>query len=435
MTAIRLKLKGLWIVLSIYLRHRKQLVSKHGLPPGRLIRLYDQEMLNRRLVLELADKYGPVFKARRGNGITICILGMKRCHQFIKENSSNMRLSTMDLTSLFPHGFIRAMEGKTHSHYRNALIKGLAPDLMDQNRTIHETLIQQTLEDYRTQQASDDTSAEAYIQTLKTIGAGLLVQTFFGVNPGSKNYDYLIGKYLELATPTFAWEVKERQQTIFVNIRDFLLEKLETGIELSPHSILAELQKTGGVDETMLGNLIYMVEMGRHDMAGLFRWLSKYASEQPDAMQAIAGESIDFSSESMTHARAFVYETLRMDQIERLGRIMNQDVVFEGFGIPKGASVRLCLWESHKDPDVFPEPFTFNLNRFFDKNYSLKEYAPFGIDHHRCPLGQVAIRMSMMVLKTLADNYTIQPIGDGPAHRSPFHWQPAQSFTVRLEPT
>ncbi len=252
--------------------------------------------------------------------------------------------------------------------------------------------------------------------------------------PGNKHYDYLIKKYWALATPSFAWEIREQQHKIFVDIRDFLLEKLETGIELSPHSVLAELQSNGGVDETMLGNLIYMVEMGRHDIAGLFRWLSKYASEQPEALEAIATEPLDFSSETMTHTRAFVYETLRMDQIERLGRVINEDVVFEGYSIPKGASVRLCIWESHKDPEVFPEPFTFDRNRFLEKNYSLKEYAPFGIDHHRCPLGQVAIRMSMMVVKTLAENYRIHPLGDGPAHRSPFHWQPAQSFSVRLEP-
>ena len=123
-----------------------------------------------------------------------------------------------------------------------------------------------------------------------------------------------------------------------------------------------------------------------------------------------------------------------MDQIERLIRIADTDLIFHGFLIPQSSFVRLCLWESHKDPNTFPEPFVFNTRRFFQSNYSIKEFAPFGIDHHRCPLGQVAIHMSILLVKTLANHYEIEKLDDGPPIRELNQWRPAKEFSVSLSP-
>jgi len=177
-----------------------------------------------------------------------------------------------------------------------------------------------------------------------------------------------------------------------------------------------------------------MVEMGRHDLVGLLRWMSKFASKHPELLAEIAKEDTDLSSDGINKTQAFVMETLRLNQIERLIRIPDRDLHFKNYLIPKGSFVRICLWEAHKNPDTFPEPFTFQPDRFLAKNFSLKEYAPFGIGHHRCPLAQISLRMSMIVLKTLAIGYRIEAIGDGPDYRESTHWEPAKSFTVKLMP-
>jgi cytochrome P450 len=97
--------------------------------------------------------------------------------------------------------------------------------------------------------------------------------------------------------------------------------------------------------------------------------------------------------------------------------------------------VRLCLWESHKDPDNFPEPFAFKPERFLDTSFSLDEYAPFGLDHHRCPVGDMSLKMGMLLLNVLAKNYSLESFGDGPPFRAHSHWEAAREFTVRLIPT
>lgn len=44
------------------------------------------------------------------------------------------------------------------------------------------------------------------------------------------------------------------------------------------------------LDETMLGNLIYQVEMSRSDMKNLFRWLTRHASDDPEVVDTLATE-------------------------------------------------------------------------------------------------------------------------------------------------
>ena len=44
-----------------------------------------------------------------------------------------------------------------------------------------------------------------------------------------------------------------------------------------------------------------------------------------------------------TAAEAFVLEVLRSDQAERLMRLVTRDIVFDGYLIPKGARVRVCV--------------------------------------------------------------------------------------------
>lgn len=61
---------------------------------------------------------------------------------------------------------------------------------------------------------------------------------------------------------------------------------------------------------------------------------------------------------------AFVLETLRTNQSELLMRRAQRDFVFDGFLIPKHATVRVCLWESHKSPDAFASPLEFQPDRF-----------------------------------------------------------------------
>jgi hypothetical protein len=46
----------------------------------------------------------------------------------------------------------------------------------------------------------------------------------------------------------------------------------------------------------------------------------------------------------------------------------------------------------------------------------------------------MSLELSMLLVKRLASDYTVEPFGDGPPRRAQSHWEPAREFTVKLTP-
>ncbi len=122
-----------------------------------------------------------------------------------------------------------------------------------------------------------------------------------------------------------------------------------------------------------------------------------------------------------------------MDQSERLTRRAACDIVFAGHLIPRFAKVRICLWEAHKSPSAFPDPFRFDPDRFLEREPAGDQYAPFGLDQHHCPLADVSVQMSVVFLRALTSRYVVAPIDPGTPSPGPsFVWEPATRFSVAL---
>jgi cytochrome P450 len=232
------------------------------------------------------------------------------------------------------------------------------------------------------------------------------------------------------------WSIGEQQKESFFEIKDYLLEELNNGRdgpdEWLQQSIIGRMHKEGALDETSLGNLIYMVEIGRYDMRLLFRWLSKYWAENPDVLERIRDESPEDCRGSRTLSEAFVLETLRLSQSEVLMRVVNGDIVFEGYQIPKNFIVHLCIWESHKSTGSFDDPFSIKPERFTEGVVSKDQFSPFGLDHHGCPFGAILTRLGSIFIDVLARNYDVMSVVNSSPFRGRYHWQPANSFSVRL---
>src|SRR6201999_3859039 len=90
----------------------------------------------------------------------------------------------------------------------------------------------------------------------------------------------------------------------------------------------------------------------------LWRWVVNYLSvnnvyRQMSDIAKAGPEQLDRVAQSV------VMETFRLNQAELLLRDIADDIVFEGFLFPKGSKLRVCIWEGHKDPVLFHNPFQF----------------------------------------------------------------------------
>jgi cytochrome P450 len=186
------------------------------------------------------------------------------------------------------------------------------------------------------------------------------------------------------------------------------------------------------IDDTVIGNAIYMVERGHHDLRDLFRWVLKYLSDHPTLITELRSGLAGGPDPQL--AEACILETLRLDQAELLKRKAVESFNFEGFHIPKHSWIAILLRESHRDPHTFPEPDVFRPHRFLERTYSGDEYAPFGIDEHQCIAGSLVKRVGTLFVEELVSAFSWSVSQDGPRRHGHFHWEPSPDFAIELVP-
>jgi cytochrome P450 len=196
--------------------------------------------------------------------------------------------------------------------------------------------------------------------------------------------------------------------------------------------LLRHLVRSNTIVETTLGNLIQMVEATRYDLHGLWTWLLKMLSDRPDIVERVrlnppAGAS------GLTFVDAIPREALRMEQSELLHRIATDNIVFDGYFIPKGSRVRICVWEAHHDHEKFPEPFRFDCDRFLNSKVPPEDYSPFGLDKHRCLGADWTYDLSAIFVEELVNGYRWQVVADGPPVPGKFHFEPSHEFSLTLQ--
>ncbi|CAN7983038.1 unnamed protein product, partial [Ixodes hexagonus] len=82
----------------------------------------------------------------------------------------------------------------------------------------------------------------------------------------------------------------------------------------------------------------------------------------------------------------------------RLERFAAEDYVLgdTGITVPKGCLIAVPVYAMHHDPEFFPDPFTFNPERFSDENvHRIRPYTflPFGTGPRNCVGNRFALEL------------------------------------------
>jgi cytochrome P450 len=401
-------------------------------PPGDLVDLESLERSNRRILLEMSGLHGPVFKINEENHPQICVIGMERARALMRDHADRLQPVNIDITPIVEGGFMRHMSGDTHKSYRSALVAAVMTVDMTSVQQDCEDIARLALRDYSHALQTGDDGPVALKDALSSISTGFLIRFFFGMAPGQGGFTTIAELFRNLGPHGVVWNVGDVQKNAFSAIAERLNCHLDSRSEDSKNNVLFSASTSGKLDATLLGNLIYMVEIGRYDMAGLFKWICQKVAVSSEYVGRI--RDAENTKIARDLARAFVLETLRMDQSERLIRRVSDEFNFEGFRFPEGWRVRVCMWESHKSGENFDDPFDFRPERFLENAPSPKIYSPFGLDHHQCPLSSVSVTLGVQFLLALVRNHDVTAVNDGPSVRGPYHWEPPVDFFVRLQP-
>lgn len=429
---LRGRLRPLRLLAAAYLDAVR---SGHRLPPGPLTNLQRREFRDQHHLLRRARRHGEVFKAIQDGGLIICVTGLPRARRLIASHEDRLRPASVPLTMPFPRGLLRVMEGDDHRRYRQALNAALhAVDPAPGYQAV-DGLVAAELHSYVCAHENGAGDHAQLTSLLRRIASASLIRLFFGAAPGTAEGDELMSLYGRLGPDGYQMHMDPEQAAAFEQLRR-VLHARGARVPASappdrPDNVLDRMARAGNLDETALGNLIYMVEIGRYDLYSLFRWMLKRAADAPRVMEQMVDAQ---PGDRPALGTAFVLEALRLSQSERLIRRVKQRFVFDGYCFPKDAWVRICLWEAHKASEVFAEPFAFRPERFIDRRFDPDAFAPFGLGRHRCPMAEPNVVLGARFIATLADGYSVHPVVDEPPHRGRHHWEPGPHFTVRLEP-
>ena len=410
---------------SGWINRIKGTLLRRRLPPGEMIDIDVAERHNRQLLLDLAAEHGPIFKGRMEGVHTTCIVGLDLGKRFLKVHAERLQLYTLDIAGMVPLGFIRQMQGAAHRCYRSKLTKALAQSqflaLLAEKPDVESDILDVYAK-------AHDFSAEVYITKLGEIAARLLIRALFGSPDAAFEQELLLG-FLELGPFGLVWNPGAAQIAAFKALDGRLRSGLARGA-IDSRSVLGAAALHDEVDSTLLGNFIYMVEMGRFDMRGMYRTLSVYAANHAERMTSIAQEA---RHEQKRYAKAFIDEELRTDQSERLMRRVLTDITFDGWFLPAGSLARVCTWESHHDPDVFSHPMRFNPDRFLGSPPGAGSFSPFGLDRHQCPFAELVTVAGIRFINALS-RYQLKSQGNQTRLRGAYHWEPGHDFSLQIRP-
>ena len=197
--------------------------------------------------------------------------------------------------------------------------------------------------------------------------------------------------------------------------------------------------------ETDLGFPLNALTLTGQYLGDLTSFIFYHLASNPDIYRRVQAEADalfangDPTGEDLTPANLDVthrvlLEALRLTPNVNLSmrNVMNSCVV-EGYQLPLRASVVIAQTAPHYMEEVFPDPLTFDIDRYLpSRNEHLTPgFAPFGLGTHRCMGSQWAEKQVALNVILLAHHFTFElSPPDTELRTSPF---PTQSLSNKIK--
>ncbi|XP_018909245.2 cytochrome P450 4V2 [Bemisia tabaci] len=117
---------------------------------------------------------------------------------------------------------------------------------------------------------------------------------------------------------------------------------------------------------------------------------------------------------AMKYLEQVIKESLRMyPSVPLISRKVKEDVQFGKYTIPEGATVALSIYCLHRDPKYFPNPNTFDPERFNSDNNTGRHpfaYVPFAAGVRNCIGQKFALMEEKIVVSYILRNFIIESL-------------------------
>ncbi len=250
-----------------------------------------------------------------------------------------------------------------------------------------------------------DRMSEALRTLLGTTGSAVafvrpLQRTAFPGNPANR-----LRRVIAVVDEVISDEIQVRRVRSGPDILSALVAADEESV-LSDREIRDQvISLIAAANDTTASALAWCLSWIHHTPGVLDRLLAELAGTEPD----------DPAILDLPYLDAVVNESLRLTPVvELMSRSVTGPTCIDGYDLPDGTLLSACSYLSHRNPDVFDRPATFDPDRFIGRRYSGDEFYPFGGGIRRCLGAALAIREIKVVLGAALRSHTFSPSGPMP---------------------
>ncbi|KAG8654236.1 cytochrome P450 85A1 isoform X2 [Manihot esculenta] len=420
---------GFCFFLAMFLKWNEIRYTRKGLPPGTMgwpILGETTEFL----------RYGPDFmknqRARYGSLFKSHILGCPTIISMDPELNRYILLNeSKGLVAGYPQSMldilgkcnIAAVHGSTHKYIRGSLLSLVGPSMIKDHllpkidKSIRCFLcnwqgkiidIQEKTNEILEKES--DSMYEIFKPEFDKLLAGTLSVP---INIPGSNYHY-------------GFQGRKR---IIKILSEIIKERRASSIthdDILDHLLRNEGSKFHLSDEEILDQIIAILYSGYETVSSTTMMAIKYLHDHPDALQQVREEHLAIRDrkkpgdnivwddyKSMSFTRAVILETSRLATVVNgLLRKTTQDIELNGFIIPKGWRIYVYTREINYDPLLYPEPLTFNPQRWLDKSLESHNYCfLFGRGSRLCPGKELGIVIISTFLHYFVTQYRWEEVG------------------------
>ena len=374
------------------------------------------------IVAELQQEFGPVFEFRPPFAENMIILAGPETNHWV-HRVGRMHLRARDYLEDFEKvyggvGLLPALDGADHFRYRKSIqpaySRGRLEEQLDeffayargclatfkvgdtrQAVGMCRTLINAAMSPLSVSIESQDIVDDMHKfkeRALKT-HIGKTLPKFMLKTPGMKRRAKLVGevvdRVLHVHTPA-------QRAGCPRDLADELLSMHSNDPQFLPESNLRFVLSAPLIASMYVGDQLSFIAYAMVSQPEFYRQIQAeadalFADGDPDR-EALTGPAIDVT-------RRFIMECMRLYPIVPMSvrNVMNACEV-EGYELPEGVRVFIATTATHYMGDLFPDPFTFDIDRYKAprREHVGTVYAPYGLGTHTC-LGS---RVTEMYLAT-----------------------------------
>lgn len=189
---------------------------------------------------------------------------------------------------------------------------------------------------------------------------------------------------------------------------------------------------TGMSDQQVRDEVLILFLAGHETTANTLAWTWYLLSQHPEVeakvhaeLETVLGgrapELADLPR--LTYLRQVIEESMRVyPTVYAMDRTTTKDLEIGGYTVPKGKTIFVSPWCMHHDPRYFPDPFTFDPDRWTPEEKAKRprySFFPFGGGPRTCIGEQFAWAEATVVLATLAQRWQARLVEGHPVEPYP----------------